>query len=128
MFNRFKSYDRKARFLFLNGMISLLVLILMSAIPEKNVSSPLPEMSEAAAIMEQSIEIISSYCRRNNINMDDLIDPARTGLIGNELTELTTTIGHLDAKRTTVNPNFASLNAIAVIRHPKPKSGSDFPD
>ncbi len=102
-------YDRKKRFLFLNGLISLLVLVTISAIPEKRLTLPPREFREAAEIMKRSIEVISTHCRRNNINMDELIDPARTGLIGNELTEITTTIGHLDAKRTTINPNFASL-------------------
>jgi len=115
MFKRYMSYDRKARFLFLNGLISLLVLITMSVIPGKEVASPPREIREAAEIMKKSVEIISTHCRKNNINMDALTDPARTGLIGNELTEITTTIGHLDAKRTTINPNFASLIAFLLM-------------
>lgn len=114
MFRRFRPYDKKSRFLILNGLISLLVLISLSVIPEKQSLLPPPEFREAAKIMEQSIEIISSHCRKNNINMDELIDPSRTGLIGNEMTEITTTIGHLDAKRSTINPNFASLIAFLL--------------
>jgi poly-gamma-glutamate system protein len=103
------SYDRKTRFLFLNGLISLLVLITISSIPEKELPVPPQEFREAAKIMKKSIEVFSTHCRKNDFNMDELIDPAKTGLIGNELTEITTTIGHLGAKRTTINPNFASL-------------------
>jgi len=115
MFKFSISYDRKTRFLFLNGLISLLVLIAISAIPEKQLSIPPREFREAAEIMKKSVEIISTHCRKNNFNMDELIDPARTGLIGNELTEITTTIGHLDAKRTTINPNFASLISFLLM-------------
>ncbi len=109
MFKRAITYHRKTRFLLLNGMISLVILVILSAIPKKQSFLPPQEFREAALNMERSIEIISTHCRENNINMDEMTDPARTGFIGNELTEITTTIGHLDAKRTTVNPNFASL-------------------
>ena len=88
MLERIISWDRKTRFLLLNGIISLVILVIITAIPEKQSLLPPREFQEAAEHMERSIEIISQYCRRNNINMDEMIDPARTGLIGNELTEI----------------------------------------
>jgi poly-gamma-glutamate system protein len=59
--------------------------------------------------MEESIRDISDFCYQNGIPVDPEVDPAHTGLIGPELTEITTTIGYLEAKRSTINPNFASL-------------------
>jgi poly-gamma-glutamate system protein len=103
------SHSKKTRFLLVNGLISLIILFAISFIPEKEYPAAPPEFREAAKIMEESLEIISSYCRENNLNMDELADPGKTGLIGPEMTEITTSIGHLEAKRTTINPNFAAL-------------------
>ncbi len=44
------------------------------------------------------------------ISVDDV---NRTGLIGSELTEITTTVGNLQSKRTSTNPDFAAL----VVRY-----------
>jgi len=68
-----------------------------------------PEFEKSAELMEEAIEIVSSYCTDNNINTDRIIDPYNTGLIGPEISDITTTLGHLEAKRSTINPNYASL-------------------
>jgi poly-gamma-glutamate system protein len=73
---------------------------------------PLPysdKMIEAARLMDESISVIRDYCAQSGIEINKNIDPNQTGLIGPEYTELTTTIGHLEAKRTTTNPNMAGL-------------------
>jgi len=74
--------------------------------------APLPysaEMQKAARIMEKSISTIREYQKNAGIKKDEIADPNCTGLIGQEYTELTTTLGDLPAKRTTTNPNFAAL-------------------
>lgn len=73
---------------------------------------PLPysdKMIEAAQIMQNAISVVKDYCAQSGIEIDSTIDPNQTGLVGPEYTELTTTIGHLEAKRTTTNPNVAGL-------------------
>jgi len=67
------------------------------------------EMLEASRIMDDAVKTIGKYCDENGIKIDDSIDPNHTGLVGPEYTELTTTLGHLEAKRTTTNPNIAGL-------------------
>lgn len=101
-------FDRKTRFLIINGLISLLMLLSVSFFPEKQHSGT-AESEEASAIMAKSLDIISAYCRDKHININEINDPGSTGLIGEELSEITTTVGHLEAKRTTLNPNFAAL-------------------
>jgi len=97
------------RTIILAGIISLIFyLILFFLSPEKQLSYS-NEMINAAKIMEQAISVIRDYSDKNGIEIDELIDPNRTGLIGPESSPLTTTIGHLDAKRTTTNPDMASL-------------------
>ncbi|MFC1561791.1 poly-gamma-glutamate system protein [candidate division KSB1 bacterium] len=66
-------------------------------------------MIEAARLMDSAVEAAGSYCEVSGVGIDYLVDPNRTGLIGPEYTGLTTTIGHLEAKRTTTNPDFAAL-------------------
>jgi len=73
---------------------------------------PLPyrqQMIEAARIMAQAESAIRNHRREEGIPIDPSIDPNLTGLIGPEISDLTTTIGHVAAKRTTTNPNFAAL-------------------
>lgn len=56
------------------------------------------------------------------IPVDTALDPAKSGLIGNEFTDLTSTIGSLAAKRTTLNPDFAAL-MVALLREAGTQSG-----
>lgn len=67
------------------------------------------EMLLAAEIMERATSVTRDYCDSAGIEIDEAVDPNRTCLIGPELTELMTTLGHLDAKRTTTDPAVASL-------------------
>ncbi|PKL06349.1 MAG: poly-gamma-glutamate system protein [Spirochaetae bacterium HGW-Spirochaetae-9] len=59
-------------------------------------------MAEAEARLKESI-------LAENIPIEADLDPNGTGLIGPEWTALTTTLGTLEAKRTSLNPNFAAL-------------------
>lgn len=54
-----------------------------------------------AAIRELRLE--------QGIAIDPELDPGKTGLIGCEYSDLTTTVGDLTAKRTSVNPAFSAL-------------------
>jgi poly-gamma-glutamate system protein len=67
------------------------------------------EMIQAASIMHQAIEEVGAGRLQRGIGIDPLYDPNLTGLIGSEFTKITTTLGDLEAKRTTTNPNFAAL-------------------
>ncbi len=63
----------------------------------------------AARTMEKAIRVLRDYRVSHGKRFDDAVDPNHTGLIGAEYTEITTTAGTLEAKRTTTNPNMASL-------------------
>jgi poly-gamma-glutamate system protein len=66
-------------------------------------------MLEAARTMRNAISAVSRHCDTVGIPIDEALDPNRTGLIGPECTELFTTLGNLEAKRTTTNPDVAGL-------------------
>lgn len=67
------------------------------------------EQLRAARIMAASLAEIKQLRASLGIPIDRRIDPNETGMIGEEFTELTTSLGDLEAKRTTANPDFAAL-------------------
>lgn len=64
---------------------------------------------EAAQLMKVCLEEIRQYRLSLGISIDPTLDPNATGIIGEEYTDLTTTLGNLEAKRTATNPAFAAL-------------------
>lgn len=67
------------------------------------------EQIQAAQLMKSSLEAIKKERRKRTIPLDVGLDPNQTGIIGKEYTKLTTTLGNLEAKRTSTNPAFAAL-------------------
>ena len=67
------------------------------------------EQIQAAQLMKSSLKAIKEERLKRNIPLDIGLDPNQTGIIGKEYTQLTTTLGNLDAKRTSTNPAFAAL-------------------
>ena len=72
----------------------------------------------AARLARQAFDVIKQERLQRAIPIDEDSDPARTGLIGSLLTLVTTSRGHLPAKQTSVNPNFA-----AVVVHMLKRAG-----
>ena len=93
------------------GIFWLTVVLGFSSGPIGMYSS---ESRQAASIMQESIEVISAYCSQWGINQDLMTDPMQTGLIGPEYSAITTTLGQLASKRTTLNPEFASVIATMI--------------
>ncbi|WP_448523023.1 poly-gamma-glutamate system protein [Pseudothermotoga sp.] len=71
------------------------------------------KLYEASVNMMQIIGAVRQK-RADYINPE--VDPNRTGLIGEEFTELTTTVGELEAKRTTTNPDMAALVCFLLMK------------
>jgi len=67
------------------------------------------EQIQAAQLMKNSLEAIKKERLKRAILVDVELDPNQTGIIGEEYTQLTTTLGNLEAKRTSSNPAFAAL-------------------
>lgn len=62
------------------------------------------EMIELAQNINQAFEIIKDEKVSRGVLLND-----ETGMLGGEFTGITTTLGSLEAKRTTLNPNFSSV-------------------
>jgi poly-gamma-glutamate system protein len=91
------------------SLVSLAIFILSRFIPPLAESVRDRDMLKASMIMAQAIQALRDCPERGGgaaFNKDDL---NRTGLIGLETSSLTTSLGNLEAKRTSTNPNFAGL-------------------
>ncbi len=106
---RIKFISKKERILYITGIISGLILTVIVIYPGLLTASLDMEQRKAARCMDEMIAEVSRYCALNSIAIDSLSDPDLTGLIGPEWTEMTSTLGHLDAKRTSIQPDFAAL-------------------
>ena len=73
------------------------------------------EMLEASRRMEAAVAAIRNCREALGLPLDLESDFNRTGLIGLESSPITTSLGNLEAKRTTTNPNFAGL--IVLLLH-----------
>lgn len=91
------------------GIVSLVAYSLVRvASPEVAVPSS-EEMLEAARLMNQAVATVAGHRERSGTPINEALDPNRTGLIGPQHTPLFTTVGHLEAKRTTTAPDVAGL-------------------
>lgn len=97
------------RLIIVASIVSLAAFASVQIFPPQNAAPYSAEMLEAAQIMERAISVIGSYCYSAGIGINETVDPNRTGLIGAEISPIATTLGNLEAKRTTTNPNFAAM-------------------
>ncbi len=76
----------------------------------------------AARIMGQAVHAIAAERERSGNSFEPSSDPNRTGLVGPQDSPLVTTVGELEAKRTTTNPNMAGL-IVLLLRQAGVKAG-----
>ena len=93
----------------LAGGLSLLAWVVLQWLAPPPVLPWTPAMLRAARTVAAALDTTGAHCRGRNIPMDPLLDPAETCLVGPELTPLFTTLGQLEAKRTTLTPDLAGL-------------------
>jgi poly-gamma-glutamate system protein len=67
------------------------------------------EKIAAAHLARRAFEAVKEERLKRKIRLDREADPAASGLIGELLTPVTTNPGHLPAKQTSINPNFAAV-------------------
>jgi len=103
-----KEVNKKNNILIL-GLISLVFFCLYKFLPAGSGIVKDRDMVRASEIMAQAIQVLRGCALGQNIAIDVREDINRTGLVGPESSPLTTSPGHLEAKRTTTNPNFAGL-------------------
>jgi poly-gamma-glutamate system protein len=75
-----------------------------------------PLMLEAAQRQRRAEAVLYGHKLAMGL-YDPVLDPNRTGLIGVEYSEITTTLGMLKAKRTVTNPDFAAFIVRTLTDH-----------
>jgi poly-gamma-glutamate system protein len=99
------SSDRTSKRVLAAGAVSLAVYVILNY----GIAWHTPEMRRAFAITRQASELVKSRRAALGIPADPAADPNGTGLVGPEYSDLMTSAGDLEAKRTTTNPDFAGL-------------------
>lgn len=76
--------------------------------PKETVSPYYDTMKEAALLAQRAMQAVRQYKVDHGIPIseEDILD---TGMLGDRYTSITTTVGVLEAKRTTFNPNWAAV-------------------
>jgi poly-gamma-glutamate system protein len=69
------------------------------------------QRAEAASLMARSLASIKALRLEKGLPIDPTLDPNGTGIVGDEFTPLTTSLGDVAAKRTAANPAFAGVVA-----------------
>jgi poly-gamma-glutamate system protein len=102
--------------------LSLLVMALVEFFPAQKLDGMESVKLEAAKRAEKAMEAVGQ--RRTELNHVWLeqLDPGKTMLIGPTMSSVTTQVGHLDAKQTSVNPNFAAV-VVDLLNQAGAKSG-----
>jgi poly-gamma-glutamate system protein len=91
------------------GIVSLFAFAAVEWLGPADVGVDRIAATQAVQKMQQATDVVRAAFREKGLRFDDVIDPNHTGLVGDEYTELTTTLGSLEAKRTTTNPAMAGL-------------------
>jgi poly-gamma-glutamate system protein len=68
---------------------------------------------DATRLRGRALSSIRTLRAEKGLSIDPALDPAGTGIIGDEFTPLTTSLGDVDAKRASANPAFAA----ALVRY-----------
>jgi len=89
------------------GLWSLAFIAFLRFIPPASTAGTDPEADQAVLRMSRAIDALRECRATAGIPIDPLSDINRTGLIGVENSSITTSLGKLEGKRTTANPQFA---------------------
>lgn len=94
------------------SLIAVFSLCGLVAVDRFKITKNQPHFREklaASKLARQALSKIREERIRRNIAIDPEVDPAQTGLIGELMSSITSNNGHLPAKQTAVNPNFAAV-------------------
>lgn len=95
--------------LLLLAVFSLAGLLAVERIQIKVKQPYFQEKMAASKIALQAMDTIKREILRRGIRIDLESDPTKSGLIGELMSVITSNPGHLGAKQTTINPNFAAV-------------------
>ena len=89
--------------------LALAVLLLIEFFPVQQTDGLESVKLDASKRAQAAISAIGERSTELNHKWLKQLDPAKTMMIGPSMSSVTTQVGHLDAKQTSVNPNFAAV-------------------
>ena len=125
----FKPVIQETRTLVLLAFISIAAYSIAYFSRKEFVSTTYEIKIKAATMMQESMNMLKNIRMEKGVFIDQENDPNETGLVGSQFSLITTDEGDLDAKLTTLDPNFAAamvelLNrADLVKKDSKPYAG-----
>ena len=93
-------------------LIALISLAGLIVVERWKVETPQPYLEEklaAAKLAQEAFDVVKAARIDVGPPIDKTIDPSESGLIGIPMSAVTTVIGDVSAKQTSVNPNFAAI-------------------
>jgi poly-gamma-glutamate system protein len=108
----------KVTWLALAAAASIALWLALEQALQRPIHPQFAEMLMAARSMQAASRVLWLEKEMRGLTPSMQVDPNRTGMIGQEYTPITTTIGELPAKRTATNPDFAAalLRQIASLQ------------
>ena len=106
-------------------LIAVLALggfIALEAFQTKVKQAHYQEKLAAARLALEAMQVVKNERLRQGWKIDPETDPARSGLIGSLVTPVTSEAGDLEAKQTSVNPNFAAV-VVQLLKQAGVKTG-----
>jgi poly-gamma-glutamate system protein len=98
----------KPMWLAVAAAVSIALWLTLEQALQRPIHPQFAEMLMAARSMQAASRVLWMEKETRGLTPSAQTDPNRTGMIGQEYTPITTTIGELPAKRTATNPDFAA--------------------
>jgi len=98
----------KPAWLTIAAAVSIALWLVLEQALQRPIHPQFAEMLMAARSMQAASRVLGMEKETRGLIPSAQADPNRTGMIGQEYTPITTTIGELPAKRTATNPDFAA--------------------
>jgi len=117
-----ESAGKNRKFILVLCVLSIVFFMLAKTVPLGDEEAFRKEMLGASKTMAEATECVKKCLESKSYTLDENFDKNRTGFIGLEYSSITTSIGSLESKRTTTNPNFAGL-AVFLFKEAGVKSG-----
>lgn len=104
-----KSSGKSVLYYLVLAVFSIFGMYLVEHFRFEKIQPNYSQKMEAAKLSAKVYEEIRSYKKSKNKKIDPDSDPSMSGLIGEFFTPVTSNLGSLRAKQTSINPNFAAL-------------------
>ena len=117
----FKHVIQETRTLVLLAFISIAAYSIAYFSRKEFISTTYEIKIKAATMMQESMNMLKNIRMEKGVFIDQENDPNETGLVGSQFSLITTDEGDLDAKLTTLDPNFSAamvelLNRADLVR------------